>query len=176
MKHHLIALAASLASALAPALAHAQVPKIRAAVPGYQTAVSLDSVATNVDILASRGALFAATSGVFEELKIPIDTRDSLQGIVGISRTDKMRSFAGMRMSQILDCGAGMTGLNADNWRIYMTVYAFVEGKEDKSKLHVAFVAGAKDVEGASKDAVSCGSTGAFESMFADRVKKRLFK
>ena len=40
----------------------------------------------------------------------------------------------------------------------------------------VGFIAGAKDVDGASKDAVACGTSGTFESMFADRVKKRLLK
>ena len=120
-------------------------------------------------------AVDVSLSMSFEELKIPVDTRDSNAGVVGNSRIIKLRSFGGAPMSRLLNCGSGMTGPNADSWRIYITVLAFVEGKgSDKSVLRVGFIAGAQDIQGASKDPVACGTTGAFEMMFADRVKKRL--
>ena len=78
-------------------------------------------------------------------------------------------------MSRLLNCGSGMTGPNADSWRIYISVFALVEGKgSDKSVLRVGFIAGAQDIQGASKDPVACGTTGIFETMFGDRVRKRL--
>ena len=155
--------------------AEAQTQRIRVGVPGYQQPLSIDSLASVIDIAAPKSETFAAATAVFEELKIPVDTRDSNAGVVGNSRIIKLRSFGGAPMSRLLNCGSGMTGPNADSWRIYITVLAFVEGKgSDKSILRVGFIAGAQDIQGASKDPVACGTTGAFEMMFADRVKKRL--
>ncbi|MEO7963923.1 MAG: hypothetical protein ABIT38_08445 [Gemmatimonadaceae bacterium] len=160
-----------------PAMVHGQAPRVRAAVPGYQRSLSMDSLASAFDIVASRGATFAAAAAVFDELKIPVDSRDSVGGVVGNTHLVAMHRFGGKQMSSMLSCGNGMTGPNADAWRIYITVMAMIEEKgEDKTILRVGFIAGAKDVDGASKDAVACGTLGTFESMFADRVKKRLLK
>jgi hypothetical protein len=160
---------------VAPATTSAQAPRVRSAVPGYPRSLSMDSLASAVEILASKGAIFAAASAVFSDLKIPLGTHDSVGGIVGNGNLIKLHSLAGAPMSRLLNCGSGMTGPNADDWRIYISVFAMIEGKSDeKSVLRVGFIAGAKDVQGAAKDAVACGTTGVFESMFIDRVKKRL--
>lgn len=160
---------------LAPSLAGAQLSRFRFSVPGYTSPVIFDSVATTVDIAAPRGATFGAVSAVLQELKIPTDNRDSLQGLIGNSRIAKMRNFAGTPMSRLLNCGSGMTGLHADAWRIYISLFVLVEPRgSDASTLRIAFIAGAQDVEGVSKDAVMCASTGALESMLTERVRKRL--
>lgn len=165
------------AVAMIPAVAHAQIQHVRAWIPGYMQTLSIDSLAAPFDIMASRGATFAAAAAVFDELKIPMQVRDSVAGVIGNASYIKMHNIAGMGMSRVLGCGSGMTGPNADTWRVYITVFAFVEAKgQDRSVLHVGFIGGAKDIDGASKDAVACATSGLFESNFADRVKKRLFK
>lgn len=167
--------ALTLLALAAPVTADGQPPRIRVGVPGYVQPVSIDSLASTIDVAAPRGETFAAAVAVFEELKIPVDTRDSNAGVVGNSRIIKLRNFAGEPMSRLLNCGSGMTGPNADSWRIYISIFALVEGKgSDKSVLRVGFIAGAQDIQGASKDPVACGTTGIFETMFGDRVKKRL--
>lgn len=173
MKRRILALVI----AMIPAIGHAQIQPVRAWIPGYMQTLSIDSLSAPFDMMASRGATFAAASAVFDELKIPMQVRDSAAGVIGNPSYIKMRNLAGMGMSRLLSCGSGMTGPNADSWRIYITVFAFVEGKgDDKSVLHVGFIGGAKDIDGASKDAVACATSGLFESTFADRVKKRLFR
>lgn len=160
---------------LSPSLADAQLSRFRFSVPGYTAPVIFDSVATTVSVPASRTATFGAVSAVLEELKIPVDNRDAQRGFIGNSRIAKMRNFAGAPMSRLLNCGSGMTGLHADAWRIYITLFVLVEPRgDDASTLRIAFIAGAQDVEGVSKDAVMCASTGALETMLTERVRKRL--
>lgn len=164
-----------LALAIAALPADAQASRFRFSVPGYQAPVLFDSVASVIEIDAPKGPTFNALSLVFQELKIPVDTRDSVSGLIGNPRITKMRNFAGAPMSRLLNCGYGMTGQHADNWRIYLTVLAVVEGRgSDRSTLRLAFIAGAQDMEGASKDAVMCATTGRLETMITDRVKDRV--
>lgn len=165
----------ALAMLAPPAIAEGQPPRIRVGVPGFPQPLSIDSLASVFDIDAPKGAIFAASAAVLEELKIPVDSRDSVSGIIGNAHLVRMRNLAGKPMSRLLNCGSGMTGPNAESWRIHIAVFALVEGKgSEKSVLRVGFVAGAQDIAGSSKDPVACGTTGIFESMFADRVKKRL--
>ncbi len=149
--------------------------RVRIGVPGSAAPVAIDSLASVYEVSASRGATFAAVAKVLAELKVPIDTRDSSRGTVGVLQVATMRTFAGSPISRFLSCGSGMTGPNADNWRVYITALAFVDAKDSATTvLRVAMIGGAQDVQGSAKDPVACGSTGAFENVLFDRVRKRL--
>ena len=157
------------------ATAAAQNVRVRIGVLGHSAPLAVDSLASAFDVAASRGATFAAVAAVLAELKVPIDTRDSARGMVGVMRIAKLRTFAGAPISRFLSCGNGIIGANADNWRIYITALAFVDAKDSANTvLRVAMVGGAEDIQGSSKDPVACGSTGGFENFVFDRVKKRL--
>ncbi len=159
----------------AHAAAAQQVPRVRIGIIGHPGPVSVDSLATAVTIDAPRGVTFRALSQVLTELKIPIDTRDSTRGVIGVMSVPRMRTFGTGRISAYLNCGSGLTGLNADNWRVFVTALAFVEAADSMTTtMRVAMIGGARDVAGSSTDPVACGSTGAFESLIVDRVKKRI--
>lgn len=167
-------LVVSLSLAAAGTLA-AQPSRVRIGIIGHQGPVAIDSLATVVTIDAPRAQVFHAVAQVLAELKVPIDMRDSTRGIVGVMSVPKMRTFSVGRISRYLNCGSGITGLNADNWRVYVTALAFVDAASAQStSLRLAMVGGAQDVAGAATDPVACGSTGVFEELVEERVKARL--
>ncbi|MEO6447403.1 MAG: hypothetical protein ABIZ91_15890 [Gemmatimonadaceae bacterium] len=158
-----------------PVAVDAQHVRVRIGIPGHAAPVAVDSLASVFDIDASSGATFSAVETVLKDLKVPIDSRDSVRGLIGNMQLPKLRSFAGSPISRFLNCGSGITGANADNWRVYITAIAFIDKKDAAtSTLRVAMVGGAQDIQGSSKDPVACGSTGGFESLLVDRVKKVL--
>lgn len=168
-------LVAAAALAVSAPRAHAQNVRVRIGIIGHDGPVAVDSLATAVTIAAPRGVVFHQAAQVFAELKVQIDARDSVRGMVGITSSPKMRQFAGRPISRWLNCGSGITGSNADNWRVYITAYAFVDAADSTSTtLRLAMVGGAQDVQGTSTEPVACGSTGGFETMFADKVKSRI--
>jgi hypothetical protein len=168
-------LIASLALAVASSSASAQNVRVRLGIIGHPGPVNVDSMASTVTIDSPRGLVFHAASQVFAELKLQVDARDSVRGMVGVTSTAKMRSFAGRPISRWLNCGQGITGSNADNWRVYVTAFAFADAKDSThTTLRLAMIGGAQDVAGNSTEPVACGSTGAFETMFAERVKLRI--
>ena len=163
------------ASALFACSAHAQNSRVRIGIIGHSGPVAIDSLASAVTINAPRAVVFHQAAQVFTELKLQVDARDSVRGMVGITGTPKMRQFAGRPISRWLNCGSGITGLNADNWRVYITAFAFVDAADSATTtLRLAMVGGAQDVQGSSTEPVACGTTGGFETMFADKVKSRI--
>ena len=172
---HVPCLVAALALLLFVRPAAGQNVRVRLGIIGHPGTVAVDSLATRVTINAPRGQTFHAVAQALSELNVPIDTRDSVRGIVGVTSVAMMRRFANAPISRYLNCGSGITGLNADNWRVYITSFAFVDARDSAStELRLAMVGGARDVAGTSTDPVACGSTGAFENLVADRVRKRL--
>jgi hypothetical protein len=77
-------------------------------------------------------------------------------------------------MSRYISCGSGMTGPNADNYRIYLAVVAFVDSlAPNKTRLGVALAAAAQDLQGSAKLPIACGSTGALEGQIRRAVALR---
>jgi hypothetical protein len=151
----------------------AQGSSVRISVAGHGAPVLVDSVASVYIIAASRPATFDAATRALAQLGIALDRRDSVRGIVGMTNTPRMRTLAGKRMSQWLNCGSNLMGSNADNWRVILTVYAFVDAVDSTStRLRIAILGGARDVAGTSTETVRCASTGAFEEMAAERVRR----
>jgi len=157
------------------ASAHAQGSRTRIAVAGHNGTILVDSIAARFPVTASRAATFHAAAQAMLELNITPATRDSLRGTIGIANVAHRGAFARRPIRQFLDCGSGIMGANADNWRVYITAYAFVERADSATTtLRVAIIGGARDTGGVSTDAVACASTGAFETMFAERVRTRI--
>lgn len=149
--------------------------RVRVPIIGHPGPVAIDSLSSLVTVKVPRAQAFHAVAQALAELKVPIDTRDSVRGIVGVTSVGVMRRFANAPISRYLNCGSGITGLNADNWRVFITAFAFVDARDSATtELRLAMVGGARDVAGSSTDPVACGSTGSFESLVAERVKLRL--
>lgn len=139
--------------------------------PGYLAAMSLDSGSVDVTLPASAGAVFFAARQVFFELQIPTPMADSARGYLINGRFIKLRSLAGAPLSTYLDCGSGITGPNADAFRVIMAIAAFVDATgPTTSRLRLTVLAGAESTEGASKSAVACASSGLLE----DRVLRTI--
>lgn len=158
------------------AVLQGQILRARVWLPGFTTQVALDTVTVPEELDAPYGKVYTAVIAAFDELKIPLDTRDSARGVVGNLTLTKRVSLAGSPLSRWLNCGAGITGPNADNWRIYIAVVALLDrvSMSNKTQTRVAMLAGAQDMQGNSKDPVVCASSGALETTMLELVRKRI--
>lgn len=153
----------------------AQPVRGRVNLPGFREPIILDTLAVEFEIDASPVRTFVATVVVLEGMKIPLEVRDSLGGLVGNLRLTIMRRLAGDPLSRFLNCGSTMTGASADSYRISSALLAILDPlPANRTRLRIAFAAGARDMSGPSTEPVSCGSSGLFEHKVADRVKQLL--
>ena len=172
----LCAATAAVAASAATSPLEAQFARARVWPPGFTTQLALDTMTTPTELDAPYGKVFTATVAAFEEFRIAFDTRDSVRGMIGNLAIKKSGSFAGAQLSRWMNCGQGMTGPNADNFRIYIAIAALLDrvASTNRTQIRVAMVAGAQDMQGNAKDAVACGSSGALESKILESVKKRV--
>ena len=143
--------------------------------PGHPGPMSLDSGSVDVTLPSSAGAVFFAARQVFFELKIPTPLADSARGYLINGRFIKLRSLAGAPLSTYLNCGAGMTGPNADAYRVTMAIAAFVDATgPSTSKMRLTVLAGAESVEGVSKSAVACMTSGLLEERIFRTIRNKI--
>jgi hypothetical protein len=154
----------------------AQFARARVWPPGFPAQVALDTMVAPQELDAPYGKVFAAVVAAFDDMKIPLDTRDSASGMVGNLTLKRSGNLAGAQMSRWLNCGSGITGPNADNWRTYVSVVALLDRvtTTNRTQIRVAMIAGAQDMQGASKEAVTCSSTGGIESQLLVRIKGKV--
>lgn len=152
-----------------------QTRRIVIQLPGFGAPIFLDTLGTWKEVFADADRSYRALAGVYDALMIPDRMRDSVGRYVGNTAFQRMRTLAGGPMSRLLECGSGMTGPNADYYRINLAIVTRVEpAGEGKSRLRSALVASGEDVSGPSKELVACGSTGALESKIHELVIQRL--
>jgi hypothetical protein len=159
----------------APTFSQAQTYRARVRLPAFPTILALDTMSVRTELPASRGEVFTvAAAAIEQEFKIELRIRDSISGVVGNLELVKMRTLGRSPMSRYVSCGSGMTGPNADSYRIYLAVAAFVDSiAPGKTVLGVSLAAAAQDLQGSSKQPLMCGSTGAFESQIRKTVAAR---
>lgn len=152
----------------------AQYARVRVRPPGYQSQLALDTIGLPNVVAASSGKTYRAVVAAFDELKVPLDTHDSLGGVVGNLNLTRSRSLAGSQMSRWLNCGTGITGPNADNWRVYIAIAAILDRMAaDSTRIRIGMVAGAQDMQGNSKDPVVCVTSGALEAKLLELTRAR---
>ena len=170
-----LALLVALAGAPVAMPVAAQGSRVRLAVAGHSAPVLVDSLASAFTIAAPRAATLDAATRALTQLGATLDLIDPRRGMIGMTNAPRMRTFGGSRLSRWVNCGNGMMGSNADSWRVFLTVYAFVDAIDSTStRLRVAVVAGARDVAGTSTEPVRCASTGSLEEAAAERVRRLL--
>jgi hypothetical protein len=145
-------------------------PDMNIRMRGFRERVLLDTMAVwhpvpGSPIQAFRNALF-----VLDSLKIPVAVADSIRGVIHHSGFVARSQLARKPISQSFRCGVGLTGDYADTWRVSVAYAVFVKPEGEHSKIGVAFITGANDVEGVSKPAVQCGTTGTLEQTIAKAV------
>jgi hypothetical protein len=149
--------------------------RVRVTLPAYVTPIAIDTIMQVTEHDVAPGRLFTAVERVFYDIKVSTDTRDSVRGVVGVARYSKSSYLADQPMSRLLNCGIGITGPNADNFRISMALMAIIiPVSATHARLGVGFVGSGVDMRGNSSGPVMCGSTGRLETDFADRVRKIL--
>jgi hypothetical protein len=78
-------------------------------------------------------------------------------------------------LSRYLECGAGMTGPNADLFRVQLAIVTMIQAiSATRTQIRTALAAGARTLEGNSSDAVQCGTSGELEARIAALVSSRL--
>jgi hypothetical protein len=159
---------------LAPALA-AQRPRLIVSLPAFPTPVLMDSLGSPTEVDGTRERVFAAVLAVYADLKIPVTLRDSVGGLVGNTRLIQTGRLGKERLSRYLECGAGMTGPNADTFRVQIAIATMIQTvSATRTQIKTALAAGARNLEGNSSDAVRCGTTGELEIRIAALVSSRL--
>jgi hypothetical protein len=164
-----------LALAVTTTTASAQFARVRVRPPGFAEQVALDTLMQPLEFNAPYGKLYSATLAVFDDLKIPMTTKDSLKGVVGNLELKKTGSLAGSQMSRWMNCGAGMTGPNADNFRIWLSVAVMLNQTKGQTSTHIraGLVSGAEDMQGHSMAPIGCASTGALEQILLEKIKQK---
>jgi len=149
--------------------------RVRVTLPGFSAPIALDTVANVIEVKSPIGKVWAGAADAMKQFAIPVEVRDSLAGLVGSTSFAKSRSIAGAQMSATFNCGTGITGPNADNYRVNMAVMVLLESLgPEVTKMQVAVVGSATDVQGSSKNPVICATTGSLEGKIERHIKTYL--
>ena len=144
---------------------HAQSARdINVSLRAYDKTIKLDTIATWSRVLATPAQTFSVIKNVLDSLVIPQDRVDSTHGLILNPSFKFRRKLAGKPASWAFRCGQSITGDYAQTARIEVAYAVFVDpGAEGESRLGMAFIGSAENVEGAYKPPLPCESTGHLE-------------
>ena len=115
--------------------------------------------------------VWLAVKSVYAKLDVPLTVENPGTRQIGNENFFRSHTFAGQSMASLVDCGSGMEGPKATNYRIYMSLLTFViPDGQGGTKVQTTFVPMGQDVAGGSSDRMSCGTTGRLEQWFLDQV------
>lgn len=164
-------------AAIAPlASLGAQAPRPRVKLRAYPVEIVLDTLVYARDtVRAPMGETFAAVRATYAALKLPREWADSANGQLGTLRARLTYQLGGERLSQYFNCGQGLTGANADTWRLTIAIVTFLQPAGDgKVRLGTGAVAEAQDMSGVSTEPAMCGSSGLLEARILKEVRGKL--
>jgi len=119
--------------------------------------------------------VWEAMAAAYADIGIPVDLSDPAGHRIGASSFYRSRQMNGQPVSYFANCGSGMTGLLANTRRVYFSAIATLTGVDaTHTRVVIEVKPSAVDVSGNSTDRVTCGSTGALESLLLDAATKRL--
>lgn len=135
----------------------------------------LDTVGTLEAVSGTADQVFDALIAVYADLHLPVTDPDKEEHRVGVRGAKCMRQIGKAQISRFLDCGSGMTGPNADSYRITLTVISSIKVELPTRASIATFVtAEAVDMSGTASDRLGCTSTGHLEAELTKRVKLKL--
>lgn len=143
------------------------------------TAVLRTNVAPNAKatIAAEPARVYESLKPVLEELGIPVTTVNAATNQVGNSNFWRTRKLGTERISLYLSCGNSVTGVIADDYRIYMSVLSQVRADGNgATELETAFTASAVNIDGSAAERVVCGTTGQLEERIRQGILRKLGK
>lgn len=139
-------------------------PEMNIRMKGFRQRVKLDTLAVWQPIPGPAVQTFRNTLRVLDSLDVPVAYADSIRGVIHHHGFVTRARLAGKNISSSFRCGLGLAGDYADSWRVSIAYAIFVKAEGEDSRLGVALLAGANDIEGVSKPAVQCGTTGGLEA------------
>ena len=155
--------------------ASAQRNRVVVVVPGQLTQVLSDTLGTPYDVPFPLARVYQVLLGVYAELKIPTEVKDSATGQLGSQMFYRQNTLGGKQISTYLSCGDGITGPNADYYRVYMNIWSTLSPKNDHSVvLRTAYLAGAVNVSEGSRQPMPCETTGRLEYRIHQMLLKKL--
>ncbi len=120
-------------------------------------------------------AVFVGLQTVFDKLKVKLTILDVSTLQVGNQAFYNRGSFAGRRMSAYLDCGNGFTGPHADNYRVYLSLIAFIDPlAKDSSLVRTLLMGSAVNVTEGNRPIQNCHTTGELESRMMELLLAKL--
>lgn len=141
---------------------------------GFQQKIKLDSTVIWNEVLASPGAAYSSAKHILDSLKLKIHVADSVRGVLHGDFHTPPGKIAGHQRSWTVRCGSGLGGEYADSWRLSLSyVMYFTPGKDGKTRIGTAVFGGADPIEGVSKAAMPCPSTGNLEDLLFKAVQVR---
>jgi hypothetical protein len=170
-----VALALAVATPFAAPLDAQPAREILVRLPEVRDLIRLDTLGRTIGVSASPALAYTALEQAHEELGIPRSTADRARREIGHLALPVRRELARERASRSLDCGRGLTGEYADQYRLtvaLLTWVAEVPGRPDSSTLHTALVAGGRATDGTRAWPMLCNSLGRLEARLAARVRE----
>lgn len=154
----------------------AQRPAPVVRLPAHINPIQLDTLVIAWERTAApRGEVFAAVRSAYESLRIKPDYVDSLAGHFGVLKLRASTKLGGERLSTYFNCGRGMAGDNADQWRLSIALVTFLRPSGvSNTEFGTGLAAQAQDMSGVSKDQVTCGSTGQLETRLIKLANQKL--
>lgn len=140
---------------------------------GYLHHVRLDTMIVWHTVNAPADVAFRGALAALADMQIPVGKADSARGRIHHAGFGARVRLMGEPMSRMFRCGSGLAGDYADSWRINIAYAVYVRPEGDGSSIGISVVAGARDMDGASKPPTPCASTGAFGRRLANAIELR---
>ncbi|MCU0634123.1 MAG: hypothetical protein MUE41_04540 [Gemmatimonadaceae bacterium] len=172
--HRLTALV--FAAAFLAQAAQAQVTRRHVvSVDGHQRPIALDTMGVRIDFPSATPAqVWTQLAAVYDEAKIITNVRDSVAGEIGnLSLVQRGRLWK-QPLSRFFDCGASMSGNNADSYKVSLALVSWIVPHGAGSTVWTAVAAGGRDVSGTSNHSRTCQSVGQLEGTIHDALRERL--
>lgn len=140
--------------------------------PNTPTVYTAPTTGTTRSIVGEVSAVRSIVRQVYADYEVPLTLDDTVTQQMGNREFYKSVKFAGKRMTELVNCGTGMTGPNAATYRIYMSLITRVTPETAKrTSVSTTLVASARDMSsGATADRITCGSTGVLEQLMLTRI------
>lgn len=135
--------------------------------------ISRDDPALTRHFDASPDAIWSLLPAVYADVGLPAPALDEASLTVAVQNHAIMRRVGDDRMSQLIDCGRGMSGDHADSHRIRLSVRTWVTGAAPATDVHTRVEATATSVEGRA-GTITCTTRGRLEQNIAEALRARL--
>ena len=149
-----------------------QRPVVADAGPEYRRAV--DTLGQAEAVPGTLDQVWQALPAVYQELGLRVNEVDPRARRVGVRTQRLMRDAGSTRLSVYLDCGSGLTGPHADEYRVTLTAISTVVPTGAKPTVATAVLAEAVDPSGSASDRIGCTTTGRLEYAILTRLKQKL--